>query len=1089
MWLANISIKQPVLISMVLFAIMLTGFSAYRSMPVDLFPDVSFPIVVVTTALPGASPEEVASQLTKPVEESVTSLANVHRVSSTSTEGVSRVLIEFNLGYSVDQGAGKVREQLDQVKVRLPTDATDPLLLRFDPSAQPILTYGVADKTGAMSPRDLRTFVTEKVKPRLERVDGVGQVVVTGGEERQIQVLLSLDALRARGVTVTEISNALQSQNLTVPGGRLNGSGQELLVKTDGQFRSIADIEKAVVAVRNGVPLQVRDIATVVDGSKDAHQYNRLNGNDSVILTVRKQSGSNTVRAAEDVKKALTDMGAEFPSLNAVLIVDQSESIRESNNDVTTALILGGLAAAAVVYLFFRDLRNTLVTVAGLPVIVLGTFLVINFLGYSINMMTLMALSLSIGLLIDDAIVVRENIFRHMEAGEEPRPAALHGTAEIAFAVIATSLSILAVFVPVAFTSGIIGQFFRQFGITVAVAVAISMFEAFTLAPLLSAYFFHRLERPEAEAMGTRAKPLVRMYAAFVHGYVAVLNWGINGRLRLPLPVVGRQGGVWGFHRPSIAGRWGVAAGAFGVFVVSMMLTSMLGVQFFGAQDNGQLVAGFSLDPGTPLKDTDYIAREMERYLLAQPEVSDVYTSVGGGGSAESASVSVKLHAKGHTDAFVAQLRDQFGAVPKLAFSNQSVGGNSGSSAIATRTMLLSVTGGDRVTDIEPLTAALQEKMTAIPGMVDVDRSYVSGRPELHVTVDRTRASDLGASAALVSGTVRTLLNGDTVTRFRDGESEWDVLVQLREPDRTRLADVLGLQIPTTRGTTVPLGSVAAVVNALGPTQVDRENRAPQIFVGGNVKGRPESAVRTDLVQAMKDLALPPGVKIDFAGNAQTSNESFGALLAALGLAIIFLYMVLASQFGSFIHPFTIMMSLPMAFGGAFAGLLVAHKNFDIMAMIGLIFLMGLVTKNAILLIDFILRARARGMPRNEAILEAGPQRLRPILMTTLAMMAGMLPTALALSPGSEWRSAMGITVIGGLITSTLLTLVVVPVFYTFLDDLPGGLRRVWRFGGRILGKAIGRRFGKTRELVPEAVYSQTTQVTEREPVGTLGTH
>lgn len=1019
MWLSEISIKQPVLITMVLVALVITGFGAYRSLPVDLFPDVSFPVVVVTTQLPGASPEEVESQVTKPIEDSVASLANVNRVSSTSTEGSSSVMVEFNLGYSVDQGAAKVREQLDQTKARLPTDATDPLLLRFDPSAQPIMVYGVGDKTGLLSARDLRALVNDSIKPRLERIDGVGGINITGGQERQIQVLLNLDAIRSRGVTVSEITNALASQNLIAPGGRITGSGQDLLIKTDGQFQNVADIERAVIATRNGVSLQVRDIATVVDGAKDARQYNRLDGNESVILTVRKQSGSNTVHAAEEVRKSLATVQKEYPDLQLELIQDQSQSIKESNDDVVMALVLGALFAAIVVYLFFRDIRNTLVTVAGLPIIIMGTFLVIALLGYSINMMTLMALSLSIGLLIDDAIVVRENIFRHMEAGADPRVAASHGTAEIAFAVIATTFSILAVFVPVAFTSGIIGQFFRQFGMTVSVAVLLSLFEAFTLAPLLSAYFFRRLEHHEAQEMGGRAKALVDIYTRFNHTYERLLGWSLHN-------------------------RWNVAGLAFAVFVGSMFLSGFIGSQFFGAQDTGQFTMSFKLPPGTTIQETDFTARQIEDYLIQQPEVEHVYVSVGNGNSGDSSTLSVKLHARGHTDAFVQRVRAQFEAVPQLAFSNQSVGGNN-TSGIASRTILLSIAGGQRVTDLEPLSADLQERMAAITGLVDVDRSYQAGRPELRIAVDRGRASDVGASAAAVAGTVRTLLNGDSVTKFRDGEKEWDVLVQLRESDRSRFNDILALQVPTTRGGTVTLGTIARIENGLGPTQVDRENRAPQILVGGNVKGRPESEVRKELDAILKQTQLPAGVTIKYAGNAQTSSESFGALLAALGLAVLFLYMVLASQFGSFLHPFTIMMSLPMAFGGAFVALLVTHKSLDVMAMIGIIFLMGLVVKNAILLIDFVLQARRRGVPRDEAVLQAGPQRLRPILMTTLAMMAGMLPTAMALSAGSEWRAAMGITVIGGLITSTLLTLIVVPVIYTLLDDLqavPGRLVR-----------------------------------------------
>ncbi|MEK7216905.1 MAG: efflux RND transporter permease subunit, partial [Chloroflexota bacterium] len=905
---------------------------------------------------------------------------------------------------------------LEPLKARLPTDATDPVVLRFDPSAQPVLVYSVGATRGQMAPRELRRLTDDVLKPRLERLDGVGQVRVQGGEEREVQVNLNLDALKARNLAVQEISRALSDQNLSLPGGRVTEANQDLLVKTTGQFQSVEQVQNVVVAQRNGAKIYLRDVAEVVDGSKERRVFNRLNGQDGVTVTVVKQSGSNTIHVADGVTKEFERIRKDYPALDLVKIRDESKQVKESNQDVTVALALGAIFASLVVLLFFRDLRNTLVTVAGLPVIILGTFWVISNLGFTINMLTLMALSLSIGLLVDDAIVVRENIFRHMEAGAEPRDAAARGTKEVAFAVLATTLTIMAVFIPVAFTSGIIGQFFRQFGITVAVAAAISLLEAFTLAPMLSAYFFKRIDRVQHEEQRSRART-VKTYVWFFGWYRKVLEWSLG-------------------HR-----KW-VSAGAAAFFIASIGLVPFLGVQFFGTSDTGQFGVSLQLPPGTSLEETDFMTRYVEDALRRESAVADVYTTVGGStgffasSSPEVASLFVSLKADGKTTQFVDRMRESLGNIPGISFSNQAVGGDSGATGLTARQVLMSVQGGESIGDIQDAAQQLADRLSKVPGAVDVDTSFKLGKPELHITVDQAKAADLGVNTTLAAATVRTLLTGETPTKLREGDRQTDIVVRLRAADRQRSADVLSMSIPSKGGQT-PLSTTVQMTAVQGPTQIDRVDRQPRILVGANAKGRPESEITRAAQQIITDLSLPAGAKVAFAGNAQSSQESFGALLSALLLAIVFVYMVLASQFGSFLHPFTIMLSLPLAFGGAFMGLLVFRKPLDVMGMIGIIMLMGLVTKNAILLIDFVLQARRSGMPRHDAVLQAGVTRLRPILMTTLAMIAGMLPVALGITgPGSGWRSPMAITVVGGLITSTLLTLVVVPVVYTLLDDI-----------------------------------------------------
>ncbi len=1013
MWLSDTSIKQPVLVTMVVVAAVIIGSISYARMGVDLLPDVNFPVIAVSTSLPGASPQEVATQITEPLEDAFASIPNLETLRSTSTEGNSLIIVELKLEAPIEEGANAVRDRLGLVANQLPDDATDPTVLRFDPSTQPILVYAVTNSNQNRSPLDFTYFVEDTLKPTLERLSGVGQVNISGETDREVQLALNLNALQARNLSVQDVSAALSRQNLSVPGGRLTQGNEDLLLKTTGEFNNVQEIAELVVAQRNGIPIMLRDIATIIDGTAERRQYTRLNGENSLILSIRKQSGANTVQVAESVKQEIERLETAYTDVALTMVRDESKAINESNQDVTLAIVLGSILAALVVLLFFRDLRNTLVTVAGMPVIIMTTFWAISLLGFTLNIMTLMALSLSIGLLIDDAIVVRENIFRRMERGEEPREAASKGTKEIAFAVLATSLAVLAVFVPVAFTSGIIGQFFRQFGLTVAMTVIISTVEAFTLAPMLSAHFFKQMDASRRGGQTLKPSRFEQGYAALSNFYERLLAWSLH-------------------HRKSVVAI-GVSA-----FILSLGIVPFLGIQFFGQDETAYFTFSTEMPPGTTLDETDFSARHIEEILFEQPEIESVYTTVNPGNT----SFLVTLADIKYNKPIVARMRTVLENMPGISFSNQSVRGDGVSSSLQSRQVLLNLSGGESVDELEVVSSELMEKMAAIAGVVDLDRSYKPGKPELHVQVDNQKAADLGVSAASAATMLRTLVNGDSVSKLREGGRETNIVVRLREQDRININDVLATTIPSTQGIAVPLSAMVTVETVIGPTQISRDDRRPQILVGANVLGRSENDVIQEVAASQQELNLPRGVTIEFAGNSQESEESFTALFAALILAILFVYMVLASQFGSFIHPLTIMLSLPLALAGALLALLITGNALGVMGMIGIILLMGLVTKNAILLIDFILQARRSGMERTEAVLRAGPMRLRPILMTTMAMIAGMLPVAIGLSPGSAWRSPMAITVIGGLITSTLLTLVVVPVVYTLLDDLQRWVKR-----------------------------------------------
>jgi HAE1 family hydrophobic/amphiphilic exporter-1 len=1014
--IANISIRQPVFIAMLMLALIVVGFVGYSRLPVDLIPNINAPYIAVTTIYPGASPDEIQTAISEPLEEALGSLNGVKNVTSSSGENVSQILVEFNLEVSAARAAEDVREKVAGVRGSFPTDAQDPIIQRFDPSSMPVLTFAVVDQTGKMPSDELRRLVEDKIKPRMDRLDGVADVSISGGLIRQIQINLNLDEMRVRRIAPQQVVGAIQTENLNIPGGSITNSNQDVLVRTPGNFQSIDEIGKIIISNPRGVPTYLKDIAQVKDGFAEVTTYSRLNGKDTIAVSIIKQSGTNTVRIADEVKTELKSVQRDYPDLSLTLASDQSTFIKSSTEDSITDLILGGLFAALVVLFFFRDLRNTLVTVVGLPVILIGTFAAMNALGLGLNMITLMALSLAVGLVIDDAIVVRENIFRHMERGETPKEAAARGTNEVSLAVLAMTLTVLSVFLPVAFATGIIGIFFREFGLVIASAVAISLFEAFTLAPMLSAYFFKQ-RTPKPGHAGEA-------------GMTSNLGWLDRNYRRL----LG-----WTLEHKKISALIGLV-----VFLSIFGLAMFVEMAFLPTIDSDTFSMGIQLAPGTPLAQTDALARQVEQRLQDVPDAQDVFVSVGSSSAPERATFTVKMKESGLLSNAEPDIRKRFMDLPGLSFAfGTSMGG--GGTGVTGRTIQLNVNTTGSLDELGPASQDVMKAIADVPGLVDLDRSSQPGKPELHVDVDRQRASRVGLSTAAVGATVRTLLNGQTASRYREKGRAADIVVRLRPEDRSRLDDILSLSLTSTTGQIVPLRNVASISSSTGPTVIRRLNRQPQVVVGANYVGRTEGAVMNDIRARLARLSLPPSVTISFGGMTEMMTEAFNSLLFSLFLSIVFVYMVLASQFGSFTQPFVLMLALPLSIIGAFLALLIVHFSFDMTAMIGIILLMGLVTKNSILLIDFANRLRDQGMSRDEALLTAGPIRLRPILMTTLSLILGMTPVALGLGAGGSFRAPMAVAVIGGLITSTLLTLVLVPVAYSIMDILLGRLGA--RFG------------------------------------------
>lgn len=1015
--IANISIRQPHLIAMLVFGLIVVGLIGYFSIPVDLMPDISVPVVTITTVYPGASPDEVERDVSEPLEEGLSSLNGVKNVTTTSRENVSVTAVEFNLETSPVRAADDVREKVAAVRTSFPTDVQDPIIQRFDTASLPILVIGVVDNSKKMKSDELRRLVDDKIKPRLDRVDGVADVAVNGGLVRQVQVNLKLDEMRVRRIAPQQVVAAMQTENLNLPGGTVQDKGQEISVRTPGNFVSVDEINNVIVSNTRGVPVYIKDVANVQDGFEDVVSYTRLNGIDSVSIQLRKQSGTNTVRVAQGVRDELARIGKDYPDLGVTIASDQSDFIRRSTEDSITDLILGGVFASLVVFIFFRDFRNTIVTIAGLPVIMIGTFAVMQAIGLSLNLITLLALSLAVGLVIDDAIVVRENIFRHMERGETPKEASSRGTNEVSLAVVAMTFTVLSVFLPVAFTSGIIGKIFRDFGLTISIAVAISLIEAFTLAPMLSAYFFkQRVPKPGHESEEGMASNL----GWLDRGYRRTLGWTLS-------------------HK-KISALIGLA-----VFLSIFALSRFVDVAFLPNVDGGVFQANLQLAPGTQLLKTDAIARQIETAMGQVPNVEAVFVTVGGNGTPEIASFTIKMRDNGFLTQTEPEVRRRFANVPALSFSFAGMAG-AGGTGVTARPIGLNVNGSGTFEELDAASQSVMNAIRDVPGLVDLDRSFQAGKPELHVNVDRNRASRMGLSTAAVGSTIRTLVNGTTATRYREPGREADIVVRLQSADRDRIDDILSLSIPSASGQIVPLGNVATLSSSAGPTAIRRVNRQPQVVVGANYIGRTQAAVNRDVQERLRQIKLPPGVTITAGSTLQQTNEGFSSLLFSMVLSVVFVYMVLTSQFGSFLQPFVLMLALPLSFVGAFLALLIARITFDMTAMIGIILLMGLVTKNSILLVDFTNRLRDQGIGRDDALLRAGPIRLRPILMTTLALILGMIPVATGLGAGGNFRAPMAIAVIGGLITSTALTLLLVPVAYAILDIL---LIRLRNLGGK----------------------------------------
>ncbi len=1022
MFLSDLSIKRPVLATMMMVALVVLGIFSFRRLGLENFPDVQFPFLVVQTRYPGASPESVERELTKRIEEAVNPVRGVKKIESSSVEGFSSLFIEFHLDTDINEAQNDVRSKLDAIRLQLPTDADPPIVSRFDPAQAPIVTLALSGRDWAM--RDLTRLATETLKRRLENVSGVGNVTIVGGLEREIQVELLPPALEALGVTPEMVVAALQRENMDAPSGRVGRGNAEQSVRVRGRIVDPQRFAAIVVTSRGGTPVRLGQVARVVDSEEEERSVAEVSGERSVALEIRRVSGANVVAVADGIQAALTRLSGELPAgVTLRTVRDDSRWTRSSLEDVEVTLVIGAILTVFIVFLFLNSWRSTVITGLTLPVSVIASFLAVYAFGFTLNTMTLMALSLAIGILIDDAIVVRENIVRHVERGQDHYTAAREGTSEIGFAVMATSLSVIAVFIPVAFMGGLVGKFFFQFGITVAFAVTVSLFASFTLDPMLSSLWYD----PQTEAHARRG-PIGRALTRFNDGFQ-----GLGRRYRRAI--------AWALdHRLATLG---LAAGSF-VTAMGLMAVGAVGGQFMPISDNERTALAVEAPVGASLGYTLSRTREIDGWLRQQPEVAYTYMSVGGDAqnNVNRAGIYIQLTPK-HTRT---RTQQQFEAAVRARFRNLA-----GVTAYVTNPdqmnggqlpIQINVQGPD-LARLQQLSDTMLARVRAVPGAVEMKSSLEGRKPEFVVDLDRDLAANLGVSVGSVSQTLRTMLAGVEATSYEDASGlEHDVVVRVAPEYRTSAADLARVPVATGRpgpgGTPVlvRLGQLGRIGASEAPGEIKRLNLERNVRLEGNYAGRSLTEVMNDVQAQLAQVPLPAGFRINVGGESADFAETVGYILESLTLAVIFIYLILASQFGSFVQPLAIMISLPLSLVGVILGLMAFQDTFNIMSMIGVIMLMGLVTKNAILLIDFVNKARARGLSRREALVDAGEIRLRPIVMTTLAMIFGMLPTALAFGDGGEFRAPMARAVIGGLITSTLLTLIVVPVVYSYLDDL-----------------------------------------------------
>ena len=1056
MWITRTSIRQPVFATMVMVAILVLGIFAYVRLPVEQMPDITPPMVSVMIDYPGASPDAVENDVVRPIENVINTVSGVDHIYATAREGGAYMWVEFRMSADPVVATQEIRDKIADLMPSFPREVMAPRVTRSmeDENQQPIVDLAVYSSERPL--REISNIVEQVIIKRLQTAPGVGNVTVSGGVPRQIQVQLKPEQMRSYGVGVDEVVAAIQRANRDLPAGNVKMGDAEQMVRVEGRIQNPRDFGRIIVTTRGnavylqqgGLPVHLDQVAEIIDGEAEPESLARIDGKPALGLSVFKVQGSNVVEIGEGVQKAVAELQARLPEdVRIVTVQSNAEFVKASLAGVKETILEGAILTVLIVFLFLHSWRSTVITGLTLPISVIATFIAIHAFGFTLNMITLMALSLCIGLLIDDAIVVRENIVRHLGMGKSHHDASRDGTEEIGLAVMATTFAIVAVFVPVAFMDGMIGRYFFQFGITITVAVMVSLFVSFTLDPMLSSVWHDPVEKRFARMprLGRLMDRVEEGVEALHRLYGRALDWSLRDeRRRVYLPVFGIVRAVarrdWR-ELGTVSNRGLVLWSAAGVFVSSLMILPLIGTEFFPEGDESFLSLRLEMPIGSSLQYTDAKTAQVERGLKEIPEVELVSAEIGTFEGRNHARLNVRLVPRSDRDLSQQEVERVVRArIQRIAGVKLQVGWNDAIS--------LSILGPDQ----ERLTAIaneMMEKIAKIPGVADLNSSERGTNPTVAVRVDRELANDLGLDVERIGRALRVLVGGDKISHWLapDGQN-YDVVVRLPAEARRETTDLGGLYLASGRldpqglPVLVPLRQVAELVQTTSPPQLKRLDLQRRVSLYMRADGRASGDVGKDVQKLVAETQLPRGYRFSVGGSQEQLNETFMETLAAMGLAIIFIYLILASQFASFVQPVAIMASLPLSFVGAFLALLITGTTLNMLSMIGMILLMGLVTKNAILLVDFANQGMREGMGLRQALMEAGQIRLRPILMTTLAMIFGMLPMAIGAGSGGSINAPMARAVIGGVITSTLLTLVVVPVLYTYLHAFSERSRR-----------------------------------------------
>ncbi|MDO9534814.1 MAG: efflux RND transporter permease subunit [Bacillota bacterium] len=1032
MRLSDFSVNRPVAVFMAVLVVLMIGAVSLSGLSLDLMPEMNLPVAIVITSYPGSAPQEVETMISRPLEDVLGTVSNISSISSMSSMGSSIVITEFAMGTDMDFAALEMREKVDMVRGFLPDGAGDPMVMKMDINLMPVLMLGIS---GDRPLDELKTIAEDVIKPRIERLDGVASVDLTGGLTREIQVVVEAEKLAAYGLGINNVVQALQSQNMNLSAGRATRGSQEMALRVIGEYREVAQIAATSITAPSGAKLRLDDLARVEDGFKDSSGFSRVGDQPSISLSIQKQSGSNTVSVVQDTRRVIEGLRSQLPDDIAVFTVfDQAEYIEQSINNISWNIVIGGLLAALVLFVFLRSLRSTLVIALAMPISVVTTFNLIYFGGLNLNMMTLGGLALGIGMMVDSSIVVLENIFRLREKGLDRIEAAKSGTGEVANAITASILTTIAVFFPIVYVTGIVSELFTSLALTVSFALLSSLLVALTLIPMLSSRLLKVDNVKRNDHEGARPNGLVSRLVS------------VTGRWFKNLD---------GLYRNALG--WCLSRRLFTVIIVgallvgSLTLVPAIGADFMPAMDQGMITVDIELPRGSRMEETDKVVSQVEQVFSSyEQEIELIYSSIGssgmdgmgsmGGGSSNRGSINVVLiplnERKHSTTEVVEGVRGQLKAIPGADISISAVddmgfgGGMTGAPVEITLK-------GDDLDRLKILSAEIADLVRDIPGTREVITSLDEGQAEIQLVVNRDKAGVYGLSAAQIASAARTAVEGQVATRYRTGSEEIDVRVRLSEGGSKEFSEIENLMVASPLGFNVPLGEVVEIREVQAPSTIQRRDQVRVVSVTAQLEGRALAEVMEDVQMSVtENVVLPSGYTVVFGGEFEMMSDAFGDLSLALLMAIALVYMILAAQFESLLYPFVIMFSLPVTVIGVIFALFITGSTFSVITFIGVIMLAGIVVNNAIVLVDYINVLRRQGLERDEAILTAGPIRLRPILMTALTTILAMIPLAVGVGEGAEMQAPMAIAVIGGLTTSTFLTLLFVPVMYSLLDDM-----------------------------------------------------